>query len=65
MQSAVDDALDILDLSTPVTAAVAKAQYITLVKRHHPDANGGDKAAEERLKLINQAYQTLKETLSA
>ena len=65
MQSAVDEALDILDLSTPVTAAVVKAQYITLVKQHHPDANGGDKAAEERLKLINQAYETLKETLSA
>jgi len=65
MQSAVDEALDILDLSIPVTAAAAKAKYITLVKQHHPDANGGDKAAEERLKLINQAYETLKETLSA
>lgn len=65
MQSAIDEALDILDLSTPVTAAAVKAKYITLVKQHHPDANGGDKAAEERLKLINQAYETLKETLSA
>lgn len=65
LQSAVDEALDILDLSKPVTAAVVKAKYITLVKQHHPDANGGDKAAEERLKLINQAYETLKQTLSA
>lgn len=64
-QSAVDEALDILDLSPPLTAEKVKAQYITLVKRHHPDANGGDKAAEERLKLINQAYETLKETLNA
>lgn len=65
MQSAIDEALDILDLSTPVTVATVKAKYIALVKQHHPDANGGDKAAEERLKLINQAYATLKETLSA
>lgn len=64
-QSAVDEALDILDLTPPITAAVVKAQYIALVKQHHPDANGGDKAAEERLKLIIQAYETLKETLNA
>jgi len=64
-QSAVDEALNVLDLSPPITPAAAKAQYIALVKRHHPDANGGDKAAEERLKLINQAYETLKETLNA
>ena len=30
------------------------------MKQLHPDANGGDKEAEERLKLINQAYSTLK-----
>jgi len=29
------------------------------VKRFHPDANGGDKTAEERLKRINQAYTFL------
>ena len=37
-----------------------KARYIELVKRFHPDTNGGDKTAEERLKLINEAYTTLK-----
>jgi curved DNA-binding protein CbpA len=37
-----------------------KARYKVLVKMHHPDAHGGDKAAEERLKIINQAYATLK-----
>ena len=65
VQSAVDAALDILDLSPPINAVTVKAQYITLVKQHHPDANGGDKAAEERLKLINRAYETLKENLGA
>jgi curved DNA-binding protein CbpA len=38
-----------------------KARYKELVKRFHPDANGGDKGAEEQLKLINQAYSTLKQ----
>src|SRR6185437_1908858 len=38
----------------------AKARYKELVKQHHPDSHGGDKVAEERLKIINQAYTTLK-----
>lgn len=53
-------ALATLDLEAPANWAEIKACYKRLVKRFHPDANGGDKAAEERLKLINQAYTTLK-----
>jgi len=53
-------ALRTLGLTAPVTYARIKARYIELVKRHHPDTHGGDKAAEERLKTINQALQTLK-----
>ena len=49
-----------LDLKPPVTLKEVKARYKTLVKRLHPDANGGDKEAEERLKVVNQAYSTLK-----
>ena len=37
-----------------------KARYKTLVKRHHPDANGGNRDAEERLKVINRAYSVLR-----
>ena len=37
-----------------------KTRYKELAKRHHPDANGGDRAAEERLKTINIAYATLR-----
>jgi len=60
-RSKTDAALDVLELSAPVSAEDVKARYIELVKRFHPDANGGDKAAEERLKSINEAYTTLKE----
>jgi hypothetical protein len=48
------------DLAEPVTLVALKARYKELVKRHHPDTHGGDKKAEERLKIINQAYATLK-----
>src|SRR2546429_9000740 len=53
-------ALRVFDLDRPFTIVSLKARYKELVKRHHPDANGGDKAAEEKLKVINQAYSTLK-----
>jgi DnaJ-class molecular chaperone len=31
------------------------------VKIHHPDANGGDKSSEERLRSIIAAYTHLKQ----
>jgi hypothetical protein len=58
--SARDQALAVFDLEPPLTPVRLKARYKVLVKMHHPDAHGGDKAAEEKLKIINQAYATLK-----
>ncbi len=55
-----EQALIVFDLAQPFTYASLKSRYKALVKLHHPDAHGGDKAAEERLKVINQAYTTLK-----
>ncbi|MFM2044017.1 MAG: putative chaperone protein DnaJ [Pseudomonadota bacterium] len=60
-----EKALAELDLDPPADMAKVKARYRELVKLHHPDANGGDKGAEERLKRINQAYNTLKAALAA
>lgn len=53
-------ALAVLGLSPPIAFDQVKARYRELAKLHHPDANGGDKAAEERLKTVNQAYTVLK-----
>jgi hypothetical protein len=55
-----EQALAVFELVPPITFAGLRARYKALVKLHHPDAHGGDKAAEERLKVINQAYSTLK-----
>lgn len=57
------EAMVVLDLRPPLTAAAVKARYKELVKRHHPDANGGDKASEEKIKRINQAYTTIMDGL--
>jgi DnaJ domain len=58
--SAREQALAVFELEPPFTLVRLKARYKVLVKLHHPDAHGGDKAAEEKLKIINQAYATLK-----
>ncbi len=54
-------ALAVLEVGPPITRDRIKARYKALVKLYHPDANGGAKEAEERLKLINEAYETLKD----
>ncbi|NQV47838.1 MAG: J domain-containing protein [Rhodospirillaceae bacterium] len=52
-------AMAVFDLTPPVTIAAIKGRYKELVKRHHPDANGGDKTAEEKFIQIAAAYETL------
>lgn len=42
-----------------------KAQYKQLAKAHHPDINGGDAGAEERLKEINLAYDLIRKSLQS
>ena len=54
--------LDALGLDETATGADIKARYKELVKRHHPDANGGDRSKEGRLRQIIEAYTTLKAT---
>jgi hypothetical protein len=57
---AVRRALDILGLDETADGPAIKAQYKALVKRFHPDANGGDRSFEERLRDIIKAHDTLK-----
>ena len=42
-----------------------KQQYKALAKANHPDTNGGDAAAEERLKEINLAYDLVCKSLQS
>jgi hypothetical protein len=59
-----DKALAVMQLTGEATVAAIKTRYKELVKQHHPDANGGDRASEERLKVINLAYSTLMRSAS-
>jgi hypothetical protein len=58
-------ALKIFDLTAPITLEVLRKRYKVLVKKHHPDANGGSAEAETRMKVINEAYQTLRAELTS
>jgi hypothetical protein len=56
-------ALAVFGLEIPVGIDDVKARYKELVKRHHPDANGGTKAAEEEFKKVTEAYEALMDFL--
>ena len=53
-------ALDVLGLEADAKRPDIKAKFKVLVKRHHPDANGGDRTSEDRLREIIAAYNYLK-----
>ncbi len=53
-------ALNTLGLDETADAESIKARYKELVKRLHPDANGGDRSLEDRLREIIHAYNYLK-----
>jgi hypothetical protein len=56
------DALATLNLEETASLHEVKARYKELVKRFHPDTNGGDRGTEERLRLVIRAYGHLRAT---
>jgi hypothetical protein len=54
-------AFETLGFKTGAKSEEIKRAYKALVKIHHPDANGGDKTSEERLRSIIAAYTHLKQ----
>jgi curved DNA-binding protein len=48
-----------LGIAKTATDKEIKQAYRKLARKHHPDVNPGDKAAESRFKEINEAYEVL------
>ncbi|MCC6775075.1 MAG: DnaJ domain-containing protein [Hyphomicrobiales bacterium] len=60
VRNAERKALDVLGLDADASPQEVKTRFKSLVKRHHPDANGGDRSSEDKLREIIQAYNYLK-----
>ena len=50
---------DTLGVKKDATSDAIRSAYRKLARKHHPDVNPGDKAAEERFKKISAAYDVL------
>lgn len=60
VRNAARKALHTLGLEEGAQRAEIKGRFKELVKRHHPDANGGDRGSEDKLREIIEAYNFLK-----
>jgi DnaJ-class molecular chaperone len=56
---AYKDYYQILGVDRTADARAIKQAYRRLARKHHPDQNPGSKAAAERFKEINEAYEVL------
>ena len=54
------DLYEILGVSRESSDEEIRKAYLKLAHKYHPDKTGGDKPAEDKLKEINGAYDTLK-----
>src|SRR5581483_10583649 len=59
MAVAYKDYYRILGVDRNADAKAVKQAYRRLARKHHPDMNPGNRAAAERFKEINEAYEVL------
>jgi DnaJ-class molecular chaperone len=53
------DLYGVLEVDKSASKDEIKKAYRKMAMKYHPDRNQGDKAAEEKFKEVNEAYQNL------
>ena len=53
------DYYEVLEVSKDCSGAELKKSYRKLAMKYHPDRNPDDKEAEDKFKVVNEAYQVL------
>ncbi|GAA4762074.1 J domain-containing protein [Stakelama sediminis] len=56
------EALQVLGLKTDADRSALRRRYSELVRKYHPDRNGGDRSHEQALRRVIDAYQQLRES---
>lgn len=56
------EALETMGLGSDIDRQRLRRRYSELVRRYHPDRNGGDRQYESRLNRVVEAYQTLRKS---
>ena len=52
----INDPFSVLGVNSDATEDEIKSAYRKLAKKYHPDLNPGDKAAEQKMREVNEAY---------
>ncbi len=59
MATSTQDYYGVMGVSRSASKEELRKAYRKLARKHHPDLNPGDKAAEERFKRVQEAYDVL------
>src|SRR4051794_27891056 len=62
MPTTKQDYYQVLGVARGASEKEIRSAYRRLARKHHPDLNPGDKAAEAKFKEIGEAYEVLSDT---